>query len=126
MDDPRAAVGLIFKPEAVTQSGPLGSAQPSNSSLSPSRVLKIRRGLIFGAQHMTGHGRVAKDLGYSILADALPIGNRRCSKAGQPTHMLCDVCHYIYGETPRKTARHAFLGCRHVRLLLDLVGRAVS
>ena len=55
-----------------------------------------RRGRIFSAQHMTGHDRAAKDLGYSVLADAWPVGNGRCWKKGQATHMLCDTCYCVY------------------------------
>ena len=83
-----------------------------------------RRGRIFSAQHMTGHDRAAKDLGYSVLADAWPVGNGRCWKKGQATHMLCDTCYCVYGRRIRETTRHIVLECRQARILLDLVWRA--
>ena len=82
------------------------------------------RGLLFGSRHMTGHDRVAKDLGYSVLLDALPLGNDRCSKRGLPSYMLCDVCLAVHGMRCRETARHAFWDCPHVSLLMDLIERA--
>ena len=84
-----------------------------------------RRGRLFSAQHMTGHDRAAKDLGYSVLADAWPVGNGRCGKKGQTTHMLCDVCYCAYGHKIKETTRHIVLECRQARLFLDVVWRAV-
>ena len=84
-----------------------------------------RRGRIFSAQHMTGHDRSAKDLGYSVLTDAWPVGNGRCGKKGQATHMLCDTCYCAYGHTAKETTRHIVLECRQARLFLDVVWRAV-
>ena len=81
---------------------------------------------ILSAQHMTGHSRMDKDLGYSILSDALPIGNPRCSKKGCPSYMLCDICLTVYGVETKETARHVFYECRHTRLLLDVIVRALN
>ena len=83
-----------------------------------------RRGRVFSAQHMTGHDRAAKDLGYSVLADAWPVGNGRCWKKGQATHMLCDTCYRMYGRRIKETTRHIVLECRQAQLFLDLVWRA--
>ena len=83
-----------------------------------------RRGRVFSAQHMTGHDRAAKDLGYSVLADAWPVGNGRCWKKGQATHMLCDTCYRVYGRRIKETTRHIVLECRQAQLFLDLVWRA--
>ena len=86
--------------------------------------LSRRRGLVFGAQHLTGHDRVAKDLGYSVLSDAWPVGNGRCGKRGGPTHTLCDVCYRVLGRSTRETTRHIVLDCPQARLFLDLLWRA--
>ena len=67
---------------------------------------------------------MAKDLGYSVLADAWPVGNGRCGKRACPTHTLCDICYRVYGVRVRETTRHIVLECRQSRLLLDLVWRA--
>jgi len=87
--------------------------------------LARRRGRLFGAQHLTGSDRVAKDLGYSVLADAWPVGNGRCGKRGHATHMLCDICYRVYGLSVRETTRHIVLDCRQTELFLDVVWRAV-
>ena len=89
------------------------------------REMAQRRGRVFGAQHLTGHDRAAKDLGYSVLADAWPVGNSRCGKKGQPTHMLCDMCFRAYGIRVKETTRHIVLDCRQARLFLDVTWRAV-
>ena len=98
--------------------GDAASGQVARSELSK------RRGRVFGAQHLTGHDRVAKDLGYSVLADAWPVGNGRCRKRGVATHTICDVCFRLYGERVQETTRHIVLECRQARLLLDVIWRA--
>ena len=65
---------------------------------------------------MTGHDRVAKDLGYSVLADAWPVGNGRCRKVGLATHMLCDCCYRLARASVLETTRHIVLECPAARL----------
>ena len=52
--------------------------------------MEVRRD-IFVVVRAAGMIRSTEDKVYSILADALPIGNGRCQKRGE-RHAVCDAC----------------------------------
>ena len=63
--------------------------------------------------------RSTEDKVYSILADALPIGNGRCQKRGE-RHAVCDACLARRATTVRETCRHAHLECPSVEVVLAI------
>ena len=61
--------------------------------------------------------RKTSDCSYSVLADALPIGNGRC----QIRTGLCDLCWIMLGKKEVETTRHLASGCPFSALAQEAV-----
>lgn len=66
--------------------------------------------------------RKTSDCSYSVLADALPIGNGRCQKEVRTG--LCDLCWIMLGKKEVETTRHLASGCPFSALAQEAVLRA--
>jgi ribonuclease HI len=65
----------------------------------------------------------ASDTVYGILADAEPVGERRCRKEGI-TRGKCDLCYWMLGTQTVETARHIAIMCPCNLLAQEAVLRA--
>ena len=91
-------------------------ATPARTSSDPR--MEVRRNIFVGVR-AAGMIRSTEDKVYSILADALPIGNGRCQKRGE-RHAVCDACLARRATTVRETCRHAHLECPSVEVVLAI------